>query len=70
MLNPEGIALESKGKADILESGRLQQLWLARSPEANSLNPIRPDIVLDFVTDHTALQADKESANTSYYQKA
>ena len=54
MLNPNGRALELKDKADIIECGRLQQLWLARCPEANNLNPIPPDIVLDVVTDHAA----------------
>ena len=52
MLKPKGRALEKKGKAHILESGRLQELRLAHSPEATSLNPILPDIVQDLATDH------------------
>ena len=53
MLKPIGRTLEFKqGKAHILERGRLQELRLAHSPEATSLNPIPPDIVLDFAKDH------------------
>ena len=53
MLKPIGRTLEFKqGKAHILEGGRLQELRLAHSPEVTILNPIFPDIVQDFATDH------------------
>ena len=42
--------MEKKGKAHILESGRLQELRLAQGPEATSLDTILPDIVLDLIT--------------------
>jgi len=59
MLKLKGRALEKKGKAHILESGRLQELRLAHSPEATSLDPILADIVLDLIT----LKAAKGSAH-------
>ena len=59
MLKLKGRALEKKGKAHILESGRLQELRLAQSPEATSPNPILPGIVLDLIT----LKAAKGSAH-------
>ena len=59
MLKPEGRTLEKKGKAHILESGRLKELRLAHSPEATSLDPILADIVLVLIT----LKAAKGSAH-------
>ena len=44
MLMVEGITLDLKGKAHILESELLQETRLAQSPEATILNPSPPDI--------------------------
>ena len=44
MLKVEGITLDLKGKAHILESELLQETRLAENPEATILNPSPPDI--------------------------